>query len=86
MTVSFKSQSAQRPTAMGTLLQNSAYGSTIPVIYGQTQSVLLAIWAANLRQGGGGIKKFKQKKKGITNSKSALTSSWATTLSVACFR
>ena len=60
MTVSFKNQSAQRPTAMGTLLQNSAYGSTIPVIYGQTQSVLLAIWAANLRQGGGGIKKFKK--------------------------
>jgi hypothetical protein len=52
---------------MGTLLQNSAYGSAIPVVYGQTLSVLLAIWAANLRQGGGNIKKFKQIKKGITN-------------------
>ena len=67
MTTSFKSQSAQRPTAMGTLLQNSAYGSTIPVGYGLTQSNLLAIWAANLRQGGGNTKKFKQAKKGITN-------------------
>ncbi len=61
----FKSQSATPPTAMGSLLQSSAYGATIPVIYGQTQSPLLAIWAANLRQGGS-VKKFKQLKKGIT--------------------
>ena len=67
MTTSFKTQAQQRPTAMGSLLQASAYGATIPVIYGQTQSNLLAIWAANLRQGGGGTKKFKQSKKGITN-------------------
>jgi hypothetical protein len=67
MTVTFKHQAAQRPTAMGSLLQSSAYGATIPVIYGTTQSNLLAIWAANLRQGGGGTKKFKQSKKGITN-------------------
>ena len=67
MTVTFKDQAAQRPTAMGSLLQASAYGATIPVGYGQTQSNLLAIWAANLRQGGGGLKKFKQLKKGITN-------------------
>ena len=67
MTNTFKSQSQQRPTAMGTLLQSSAYGSTIPVGYGLTQSNLLAIWAANLRQGGGNTKKFKQVKKGITN-------------------
>lgn len=62
----FKSQSAQKPTAMGSLLQSSAYGATIPKVIGQTQSPLLAIWAANLRQGGG-VKKFKQFKKGITN-------------------
>ena len=67
MTVTFKDQAAQRPTAMGSLLQASAYGATIPVGYGMTQSNLLAIWAANLRQGGAGIKKFKQLKKGITN-------------------
>ena len=67
MTVTFKDQAAQRPTAMGSLLQASAYGATIPVGYGMTQSNLLAIWAANLRQGGAGIKKFKQVKKGITN-------------------
>lgn len=60
-----KSQAALRPTALGTLLQSSAYGSVIPVGYGMTQSVLLANWAANLRQGGS-IKKFKQLKKGIT--------------------
>jgi hypothetical protein len=62
----FKSQGAQKPTAFGSLTQNSSYGGTIPVIYGQTQGVILPIWAANLRQGGG-IKKFKQFKKGITN-------------------
>ena len=67
MTVTFKDQAATRPTALGSLLQNCAYGSTIPVGYGMTQSVLLPIWAAALRQGGGGIKKFKQVKKGITN-------------------
>ena len=67
MTATFKSQATQRPTAMGSLLQASAYGATIPVGYGQTQSNLLAIWAANLRQGGGRTKKFKQSKKGITN-------------------
>ncbi len=63
----FKAQGAQKPTAFTSLLQASCYGATIPVIYGQTQSPLLAIWAANLRQGGGSIKKFKQFKKGITN-------------------
>ncbi len=64
---SFKNQAGTKPYAMGTLLQNSAYGSTIPVVYGQTLSGLLAIWAANHRQGGGSTKKFKQIKKGITN-------------------
>jgi hypothetical protein len=62
----FKSQGAKQPTAMGSLLQSSAYGSAIPVIYGMTQSPPLAIWAANLRQGGS-IKKGKQFKKGITD-------------------
>jgi hypothetical protein len=61
----FKSQGSTKPTAAGSLLQLSAYGQTIPVIYGLTQSPLLAIWAANLRQGGS-VKKFKQFKKGIT--------------------
>ncbi|HVJ09259.1 MAG TPA: phage tail protein [Acidisarcina sp.] len=60
-----KSQSTTRPTALGSLLQSSTYGSTIPQIYGQTQSALLAIWAANLRRGGS-TKKLKQMKKGIT--------------------
>ena len=60
-----KNQAIQRPTAMGSLLQASTYGATIPTVYGMTQSPLLAIWAANLRQGGS-IKKFKQLKKGIT--------------------
>jgi Putative phage tail protein len=60
-----KNQGAVKPTAMGSMLQASTYGATIPVIIGQTQSPLLAIWAANLRQGGS-TKKFKQMKKGIT--------------------
>lgn len=57
MTSWMKSQGAKQPTAYGSLLQSSAYGSAIPIIYGQTQSPLLAIWAANLRQGGSGKKK-----------------------------
>jgi hypothetical protein len=63
--LSGKSQSGTAPYAMGSLLQAATYGATIPVIYGTTMSPLLAIWAANLRQGGS-TKKFKQLKKGIT--------------------
>jgi hypothetical protein len=62
----FKGQGSQRPTAYGTLLQSASYGSAIPNGYGMTMSVLLATWAANLRQGGG-TKKFKQMKKGIVS-------------------
>src|ERR1700735_2727959 len=60
-----KPQAAQSPTALGSMLQASTYGATIPTVYGMTLSPLLAIWAANLRQGGS-TKKFKQLKKGIT--------------------
>lgn len=63
--ISGKSQAATAPTALGSLLQAATYGQTIPIIYGMTMSPLLAIWAANLRQGGS-TKKFKQLKKGIT--------------------
>lgn len=65
--LSGKAQAASRPTAMGTLIQQNTYGATIPVIYGITQSSLYGIWAANLRQGGPGTKKFKQDLKGVTN-------------------
>jgi hypothetical protein len=58
-----KNQSGTRPTALGTMLQASTYGMTIPVIYGMTRSPFLAIWANNLRQGGSG-KKGKASKKG----------------------
>jgi hypothetical protein len=57
-----KTQSAQRPTALGTMLQASTYGMTIPQIYGTTLATILAIWAQNLRQGGCGK---KGKKKGV---------------------
>jgi hypothetical protein len=57
-------QSIARPTALGTLLQSSTYGATIPSHYGTPRGVPLPIWAANLRQGGSG-KKLKNKKKGI---------------------
>lgn len=60
-----KAQAATAPTALGSLLQAATYGQTIPTVYGMTMSPLLAIWAANLRQGGS-VKKFKQLKKGIT--------------------
>ena len=62
----FKSQGQKQPTAMGSLLQSSAYGSAIPCGYGMTQSPPLAIWAGKIRQGGS-VKKFKQFKKGITD-------------------
>jgi hypothetical protein len=65
--VSLGGQSRVKPTAFGTLMQASTYGMTIPTIHGTTQSNLLAIWAANLRQGkclgkkgkSGGLKKKK---------------------------
>ena len=57
MTSWMKSQGAKQPTAYGSLLQSNSYGSAIPIIYGQTQSPLLGIWAANLRLGGSGKKK-----------------------------
>jgi hypothetical protein len=60
----FKAQGTTKPTAMGTLLQSSCYGSTIPTIYGQTQSSLLAIWAANVREGDSGKKGKSSSKKG----------------------
>jgi hypothetical protein len=60
-----KNQASQAPTAFGSMLQASTYGMVIPVVYGITQSPLLAIWANNLRQGGS-TKKFKQMKKGVT--------------------
>src|SRR6202789_2790542 len=63
--LSGKSQAGTAPYAMGSLLQAATYGATIPIIYGVTMSPLLAIWTANLRQGGS-TKKFKQLKKGIT--------------------
>jgi hypothetical protein len=58
-----KNQASTRPTALGTMLQASTYGLTIPQIYGMTRSPFLAIWANNLRQGGSG-KKGKASKKG----------------------
>ncbi len=61
--MSGKSQGSTQPYAYGSLLQASTYGQTIPVIYGMTLSPLLAIWAANLRQGSGSGKKFKSLKK-----------------------
>jgi hypothetical protein len=62
-----KNQASTRPTALGTMLQASTYGLTIPVIYGMTRSPFLAIWAANLRQGPGGKKGKKGGKKGQAN-------------------
>ncbi len=62
-----KNQSSQQPYAYGSLLQAATYGMTIPTIYGTTMSNLLAIWTANLRQGGSGKKgkqSFSQKKSG----------------------
>src|ERR1700723_2347657 len=57
-----KTQSAQKPTALGTMLQASTYGMATPQIYGTTLATILAIWAQNLRQGSCGK---KGKKKGV---------------------
>lgn len=57
-------QASQRPTALGTLLQASTYGMTIPLIVGTTKTAFIWIWAANLRIGGSDKKgKGKGKKK-----------------------
>lgn len=62
--MSGKNNAGTQPYALGSLLQAATYGATIPTNYGCTLSPLLAIWTANLRQGGS-TKKFKQMKKGI---------------------
>lgn len=62
------SQSGLRPSALGTTVQSSTYGSTIPVIYGRTKTALYLIWSANLRKSGGGKKYKKTKgKKSVPN-------------------
>lgn len=59
MNTASKNQANGVPTALGTMLQASTYGMAIPVIYGMTQSNLLAIWAGNVFNGPAGHKKFK---------------------------
>ena len=54
-----KAQSRIRPSALGTMIQSSTYGQTIPVVLGRAKSALYLIWAANLRQGSAG-KKLKK--------------------------
>lgn len=61
--LSGKSMARSRPTALGSMLQASTYGVTIPSIYGRIKSPLLVIWAQNLRKGDSGK---KGKKKGVT--------------------
>lgn len=56
-------QGAVKPTAAGTLVNASAYGATIPVVYGRTKIGVLLTWANNLRQGNCIIKKGKMKDK-----------------------
>ena len=58
-----KGQSQQKPTAMGSMLQASCYGLTIPNVMGLVKSPLYPIEAWNLRQGYSSGK--KDKKKGI---------------------
>lgn len=54
-----KSQGAVRPIALGSTLNSSTYGQTIPVIYGRMKSALYMTWEANIRTSGS---KFKKKK------------------------
>jgi hypothetical protein len=48
------SNSQIRTVALGTTVQSSTYGQTIPAIYGRAKSALYLIWAANLRMGASG--------------------------------
>lgn len=59
-----KTQAQQKPTALGSLVNASTYGATIPIIYGTGLATLLAIWAANLRKGSSGKKAKMKGKKG----------------------
>jgi hypothetical protein len=63
--ISGKNQAGTQPYALGTLLQAATYGMAVPTIYGCTLSPLLAVWTANLREGGSN-KKFKNAKKNVT--------------------
>ena len=46
-----KGQSSAAPSALGTLVQASTYGMTIPVTIGMTRGAPLLIWAAGFSQG-----------------------------------
>ena len=59
-----KSQASTRPTALGSMLQSSTYGATIPMVIGTTRSPFLPIWAADLRIGASGKKGKGKGKKG----------------------
>lgn len=59
--MTFSKTSVQKPTAFGTLLQSSTYGSVPPTVFGCSKASPLAIWAANIRKGHS-TKKFKTKK------------------------
>src|SRR6185437_14957317 len=61
--ISGKTPASQRPTALGTLLQAATYGLAIPTGFGTTQTSILPIWTANLRQGSCRGKKKKLLKK-----------------------
>lgn len=62
-----KSASKYTPTALGSMVNASTYGQTIPIIYGRTRASLYAIWAANLRKGNSGKKGKKDSKKSPPN-------------------
>ena len=55
-----KPQSGIRPVALGATVNSGCYGSTIPLIYGQTKGAMYLIWMANIRLGSG--KKAKKSK------------------------
>jgi hypothetical protein len=52
-----KAAAATKPTALGSMLQSSTYGMTIPMVFGRVLSPVLSIWAAHLRSGGSDKKK-----------------------------
>lgn len=58
------SNSKVRPSALGTTLNSSVYGSAVPMYFGRTAGGLKQIWAANFRKGSSGKKGKKAGKKG----------------------
>lgn len=67
-----KNQASQQPTAWGSMLQSGSYGQPVQENFGRTKINLFPTWANGMREGGGG-KKGKSAKKGVTSYEENIT-------------